>query len=233
MSKNYAFIFARGGSKGIPRKNIKLFNGKPLIAYSILLAQNMSEIKKVFVSTDDDEIEKIAKQYSADVIKRPQDLATDTASEYDAWRHAILYLQECNDNFDRFISLPTTSPLRNKNDIQKTIECLDNTTDFVITITNTNHSPYFNMVQKINDNVKLMLDSEDTVVRRQDAPKAFNITTVAYAAHVQSILNKKSIFDGEVKYVEIPEERAIDIDTPLDFDIAAFLYNRRTNFNER
>jgi N-acylneuraminate cytidylyltransferase len=115
--KTYAFIFARGGSKGVPGKNIKEMCGKPLIAYSIEIAQEIDDIEKIFVSTEDDNIATVAKKYGAGIIPRPSNLAQDDSPEWLAWQHAIKWLVERGDYFDIFISLPTTSPLRNKNDI--------------------------------------------------------------------------------------------------------------------
>ena len=110
--KTYAFIFARGGSKGLKGKNIKKLCDKPLLAHSIDIAKSIDEISKVFVSTEDEDIQKVATEYGANVIIRPKVLATDTSPEIDSWKHAINYLTDLGDSFDRFISLPTTSPLR-------------------------------------------------------------------------------------------------------------------------
>ena len=122
MKKNYAFIFARGGSKGLKNKNIKLFNGKPLIYYSINLAKKNKKIKKIFVSSDDKKILKISRKYGAEIILRPKSLSRDNSLELNAWKHAINYLKEKGENFDNFISLPCTSPLRNSKDINSALQ---------------------------------------------------------------------------------------------------------------
>ena len=116
MIRTRAFIFARGGSKGIKRKNLVPFNGIPLIAHSILLAQKLSCIEKIYVSTDSEEIADVSRMYGASIIKRPIELASDSSPEWLSWQHAIKYSVELNGNFDKFISLPTTSPLRIKSD---------------------------------------------------------------------------------------------------------------------
>lgn len=110
----FAFIFARGGSKGIKRKNLKKLNGKPLIYYSINIAKQLDIFKKIFVCTDSDEIINYSKKLKVEVIKRPKYLATDNSPEFLSWKYAIQYLKKNNIFFDTFVSLPATSPLRKK-----------------------------------------------------------------------------------------------------------------------
>src|SRR5210317_863715 len=110
MKKNYSFIFARGGSKELKNQNIKLFNGKPLIYYSIEIAKKNRHIKKVFVSSDSLAILKISKKYGAETIKRPKNISTDRSSEINSWKHAVNYLTKKKDIFDNFISIPFTFP---------------------------------------------------------------------------------------------------------------------------
>ena len=122
--KTYAFIFARGGSKGVPGKNIKEICGKPLIAYSIEIAKEIEYIEKIYVSTEDDNIANVAKKYGADIIPRPHNLAQDDSPEWLAWQHAVKWLGEKGESFDIFVSLPATSPLRNKKDITQCLRLL-------------------------------------------------------------------------------------------------------------
>lgn len=219
--KNFAFIFARGGSKGIKRKNIKALCGRPLLAYAVALARTMDEIDQVFVSTDDAEIASIAKQEGAQVIMRPAELASDTASEWQAWQHAIGYVHQNIGAFDRFVSLPCTSPLRSEDDVRNCLDACDDETDIVITMVKTQRSPWFNMV-KADDNgtLSLLVDNHEGITRRQDCPEGFDMTTVAYVAHPEFILVSGGIWDGTVKGVIVPEERSIDIDTEFDFFVA-------------
>ena len=225
--KTVAFIFARGGSKGVPGKNVKLFAGKPLLAYSIETANKVPAIDRVFVSTDDQEIASVAEQWGATVIHRPTELAQDNSPEWLAWQHAVKWVEEQISPFDVFISLPATSPLRNQQDIQNCLHLFDETTDVVVTITATNRSPWFNMVRILeNGYTKILFEGERTYSRRQDVPTAFDMTTVAYVSRPEFIQSASHIFDGIVKAVEIPPERAIDIDSLLDFKIAEYLYQR-------
>ena len=219
MSPNIvAFIFARGGSKGLPRKNLLPLAGKPLIVHSIDTALALSRVSKVVVSTDDAEIADVARNAGAEVpFLRPQELATDTAPEWMAWQHAIQALIDAGERVDIFLSLPPTSPLRLASDVDCCIDTLLNSSaDIVVTVRDAERSPYFNMVKKqVDGDVCLALDSN--YHRRQDAPELFDMTTVAYVARSDFILNSKRIFDGKVKAVRIPAERALDIDTEMDF----------------
>jgi CMP-N-acetylneuraminic acid synthetase len=223
--KTFAFIFARGGSKGLPGKNIMSLGGIPLIAHSILLAKDINSIERVFVSTESDEIAIIAKDYGAEIIKRPIELASDTSPEWLSWVHAIKFMKQNELVFDAFLSLPATAPLRSKVDIEN---CLDlfsqNTSDVVITSSPANRNPFFNMVTIDNDGYANIVIQDKLIHRRQDALKVFDMTTVAYLTSPAFILNNNSIFDGSIKSVIIPKERAIDIDDNIDFLIAKYLY---------
>lgn len=219
----YAFIFARGNSKGLPGKNIKYLGGHPLIAHSIRVAQQVVGIDKIFVSTDSDEIAAVAKAYGASVIKRPAELATDIAPEWLAWRHAITYLRTEGHEFDVFVSLPATSPLRSVEDVEQCLACLDNNTDVVVSVTPASRSPYFNMVVRDAQGASKLVCAGENVHRRQDAPAVYDMTTVAYVAYPEFILNNERIFSGRVRSVVVPRERAVDIDDIYDFKMAEML----------
>ncbi|RAP34026.1 acylneuraminate cytidylyltransferase [Candidatus Marinamargulisbacteria bacterium SCGC AG-410-N11] len=228
--KTFAFIFARSGSKGLKKKNIKLLNNKPLICYSIDSALENSLISKIFISTDDKEIMTLAETYKNDqihIISRPPELATDTSAEYLSWKHAIEYLEKQKIKFDRFISLPATSPFRNDIDITNVLNKLTLSTDFVVTMTEANRSPYFNMVKSTNDYLSTVIKSDLT--RRQDCPKVYDLTTVAYASRPQAILKFNSVFEGRVKGVLIPKLRSLDIDDEIDFSFAEFILKEKLN----
>ncbi len=225
-----AAIFARGGSKGVPRKNIRPLAGKPLIAYSIEVARSLRCVDRVIVSTDDAEIAEVAKKFGAEVpFLRPPDLAQDNTPEWLAWRHALQTLQSPNaPKIDVMVSIPTTSPLRRSEDVQSCIDRLLATeADAVITIKETDRNPYFNMVTLDGQfSAKRVISPEKTIHRRQDAPKVYDMTTVAYALKTNFIFNKNSLFEGHIKAVIVPAERAIDIDTEFDFKLAEFLMRK-------
>lgn len=220
--KNFAFVFARGGSKGLPGKNIKLLAGKPLLQYSIDTAHASLLIDKVFVSTDDDDIANVAIKSGAILIERPADLASDTSPEWLSWRHAIEWVIAEYGGFDGFISLPSTSPLRGIVDIENAIEQRKKVgADICISVTPASRSPYFNMVTNTEDGlVELVNKSESDVTRRQDAPEVFDITTVVYASTPQFILDNYGLFSGKVTSIEVPKSRAVDIDDIYDFRLA-------------
>ncbi|WP_367237608.1 acylneuraminate cytidylyltransferase family protein [Pseudomonas sp. Rh2] len=223
----YAFIFARGGSKGLPGKNVKLLGGVPLVGHSIQVARQLMSVEKIFVSTDCDEIAKIAESFSAEVIRRPQELASDTASEWLAWQHAINCLRERGDSFDVFLSLPATSPLRAKDDVERCLAELDESTDVVVTVTPAARSPYFNMLLRDESGHSTVMLRSDAIRRRQDAPVAYDMTTVAYVSRPDFILQNSSLFAGSVKSVVVPKERAVDIDDEFDFIVAKALFSER------
>ena len=226
--KTVAFIFARGGSKGLPGKNIKLLDGKPLLQYSIDMAKKVEQISDIFVSTDCASIAAVAQQNGVKVIERPAELATDTSPEWMSWRHAIDYVTKNFGAFERFVSLPTTSPLRNEQDVQAALDKLDSSgADICVSVTPANRSPYFNMVRfQADDSVELVIKPEGSVSRRQDAPIVFDITTVVYAAAATFIQQHSSIFGGKVVATVVPKIRAVDIDDIYDFMFAeAVLHN--------
>ena len=230
--KTYAFVFARGGSKGVPGKNIRKLAGQPLLAYSIDLARKIEAVDKIFVSTDDKTIATIAHEYGADVINRPKELARDDTPEWLAWQHAVKLIQEQDESFDVFLSLPTTSPLRNKQDILSALKILDKNTDMVLTMTEATRSPWFNMVKKMeNGYIDLIIKNDSSYTRRQETPVIFDMTTVAYVTRPEFVKNASGVFDGQVKGIEIPPERALDIDTELDFQVAEFLMHKSMNSN--
>lgn len=229
--KATAFIFARGGSKGVPKKNIKMLGGKPLIAWSIEHALAVKRIDRVIVSTDSEEIAAAARKYGAQVpFIRPAELARDDSPEWLAWRHALNFLLESDGAFpEAIVSVPTTAPLRLPLDIEN---CLDEyekgEVDMVITVTDAHRSPYFNMVKTHPDGtVGLVIPPQAAIARRQDVPAVFDMATVAYVARPEFVMSHNGVFEGRVRAVHVPPERALDIDTLFDFQVAECLFNFR------
>jgi len=227
MKKTFAFIFARGGSKGIPKKNIKPLGGKPLIGWSIDSALQCPSIDRVIVSTDDQEIADVARSYGAEVpFIRPKELSEDTSAEWHAWRHAVEFVETQGWKFDQFVSLPATSPLRSVDDVENCIAALDDETDVVVTVKKAERSPYFNMVTIGEDGFsRLAISPENAVTRRQDAPEVYDMTTVCYVTRPAFILSNFGVFSGRVRSIIVPDSRAIDIDNPIDFKLAEVLVN--------
>jgi N-acylneuraminate cytidylyltransferase len=195
-----------------------------MLAHGINIARGLEEIDHIYVSTDCDEIRFIAQKHGAKVINRPSELASDTASEWLAWQHAINVVMRSIGPFDRFVSLPATAPLRKAEDVQNCLNALQAGVDMVITMTPAHCSPWFNMVMvDLDGKAKLVAGDGAIVGRRQDARPCFDMTTVAYVSRPEFILKASNMWDGAVIGVEVPRERSIDIDNELDFAIARFL----------
>ena len=229
--KYIALVCARGGSKGVPRKNIRLLGGRPLIGWSVQTAKSVERISKLIVSTDSEEIAQIAREEGALVpFIRPYELAQDDSPEWLVWCHALEYLKGNGDeDIDGLVIIPPTAPLRSVQDIEN---CLDEfekgNVDVVITVSNAHRSPFFNMIKNSEDGFSsLVIPPTEAIIRRQDAPKVFDMTTVAYVVRPDFLMQHTSLFEGSVRSVHVPLERALDIDTMLDFKIAECLISTK------
>lgn len=217
--KILAIIPARGGSKGLPGKNIRLLNGKPLIVHTIEAALKSKYIDKVIVSTDDSEIMNISKLYGAEVpFLRPKKLATDNSSSIDVVIHCIKWLQnnECK-SYDYICLLQCTSPIRNVNHIDESIELLnDENIDSIVSLTEVEESPYW---MKIIDNgrVKPLLQNNNEYTRRQDLPKVYKLNGAIYINSCNDILENKRLYSNEAMPFVMDLEHSMDIDTLEDF----------------
>jgi CMP-N-acetylneuraminic acid synthetase len=226
-----ALICARGGSKGLPGKNIRFLAGRPLIAWAISQAKAVKRVERVIVSTDSEDIAEVARQAGAEVpFLRPAQLAQDNSPEWLVWRHALDFVKGDAGTYpDGLLVVPATAPLRAVTDLE---QCLDEYekggVDVVVTVTDAHRSPYFNMVQVRKDGtVGLVIPPMSAIVRRQDVPVVYDLTTVAYVARPEFVMTQNGIFEGRVRSVHVPLERAIDIDTALDFKIAECLMGAR------
>jgi CMP-N,N'-diacetyllegionaminic acid synthase len=223
--KILCIIPARGGSKGVKRKNIKPIAGKPLIAYSVEQAKRSRYIDRVIVSTEDEEIAKISKQYGAEVpFVRPVELAGDEVSTIDVLLHAIHWMEEEDTyHFDILVLLHTTTPLRRTIDIDACIEKLiEKKADNVFSVTEAHRNPYFNMVE-VGDDGRIALSKKGSFTSRQNAPKVYDMNSSIYVWWKDILKMEKKIFLKNSCIYVMPKERSIDIDEPLDFRIAEFL----------
>ena len=224
-------ICARGGSKGVPGKNSRLIAGKPLIAHTIEQARNAGIFHTIAVSSDCATIRDIASRFGADlVIERPSRMATDAAGKTEAIKHAASHVEAQTDvSFDYFFDLDATSPLRVEEDI---LACLSLITkpgcDTVVTGSPARRSPYFNLVEAKKDGrIDIVCSGKHVLLRRQDAPPCYDMNASIYVWTRESFLAGPSIFTPGTRIYEMPEERSIDIDTELDWDIVEFLMNRK------
>lgn len=231
MSNILCTICARGGSKGVKNKNIKLIDNKPLIAYTIEQAKESKLFDHIVISTDSDDIANIAKEYGAEVFfKRSDEMASDTAGKLDVIRDAFTKSEEYyNKDYDYLVDLDATAPLRSVEDIVNSFEqFLQNDNDNLITAMPSRRSPYFNLIEvNKSGRVDLSKKLDSSVVRRQDAPKSYDMNASIYIWKRDIILNENSIFLEKTGLYVMPEERSIDIDNELDFEFVEFLLRKK------
>ena len=211
----------------MPRKNIRPLLGKPLIAYTIEQARACSQIDRVFVSTDDEEIAAVATSCGAEVpFLRPTELATSTASKLDAIQHLIDWVANKEGPFDTIVDLDPTSPLRSIEDIGACLGLLTEDVALVITAYPAEKNPYFNMVEhKPDGGVGLVIPSESYVRTRQSAPPVYAMNASIYAWHERTF--SRNLWAGRIALHVMPRERSIDIDSEIDFDLVDLLMRRR------
>ena len=220
-------IPARGGSKGIKKKNIRPLCGKPLIAYSIEAAKKSKYLDRTILSTDDKEIAEAAKKLGGDVpFMRPDELAKDDTPMYPVLQHAVKEIEkQLGKKIDIIVLLDPTAPLRSVQDIDDCIKkAADEKWDTVLTVTESERSPYFNMVELDEKGcVSLVKKPAKPIFRRQDAPKVYNITSGVYAVQRKTLMDDNTVLGKNTAAIIIPEERAGHIDSELDFKIVEFM----------
>lgn len=219
-----ALIPARGGSKGIPHKNIAPLLGRPLIAYSIAAARQAAAIDRVLVSTDDPQIAAVAAELGAEVpFLRPAELATDTARGLDVARHALQWLA-AQEGYrpDILVELQPVAPLRLAADIDAAVELLISTgADSVVGLVETQHPYYLRTLDR--GAMRPFLPDTPEAFRRQDLPPVYRCNGAIIAVRAAVLLEQGSFYGRDVRGHVMPPERSIDIDTPLDLRIAAAL----------
>jgi len=222
---NIAIIPARGGSKRIPRKNIKLFCGKPIIAYSIAAARRTTLFDKIIVSTDDHEIADIAREWGAQIpFMRPQNLSDDYATTMDVMKHAIGWLNQNDAVYTAACCIYPTAPFVRVSDLKKGHALLNNPhIEFAFPVT-TFPSSIFRALELRRDNELKMFWPEHIHTRTQDLPEAYFDAGQFYWGKTNAFLNKEAIFKGHASPVIIPRHLAHDIDTPEDWKQAELFY---------
>lgn len=222
-----ALIPARGGSKGVPRKNIKLLLDKPLIAYTIEAALQVDFIDKVIVSTDDLEIAQISREYGAEVpFLRPYELATDEAKSIDVILHAMDWMEKEHGIFNLILLLQPTSPFRNGEDIKAAFDIFfKKNAKAVVSVCEAEHSPLW--MNTLNDdlNMKDFIRKDILNKNRQELGKYYRINGAIYIAEWDYLRQNKTFFGDKTYAYIMPKERSIDIDTEMDFKFAEFLIN--------
>lgn len=224
-------ILARAGSKGLPGKNLRPLLGIPLVAHSVRHAVATGMLDVIAASSDSDEILSSASDAGAThLVRRPDDLASDTASKLDALRHCIVEVERMIETrFDIIVDLDPTAPLRLPEDVIGAV-ALQRETDAtsVITGSEARKSPYFNLVERRpNGVIGLSKPTGKTVHRRQDAPACFDMNAAVYVWKRDALMNDARVFYDDTRLFEMPPDRSHDIDTPLDFDFVSMLLERR------
>jgi len=229
--KILAVICARGGSKRIPKKNVKLLAGKPLIAYTIETAKMCNFIDRVVVSTDDEEIAEVSRKFGAEVpFVRPKELADGKVSRWTVLQHAVKYLQEIENYFpDIVIDLSPTAPLRQKEDIEAALEKLiKEEVDVVTTAYESDKNPYYNMVELENGRARLSKIPQEKITQTQDAPKVYSLNDAINVVKREALLNSEMLLANKNITISVmPRERSIDVDEMFDFEVAEFIIKNK------
>ena len=229
--KRLCTICARGGSKGVPNKNIRVVAGRPLIAYTVAQAVETGLFDAIAVSSDSDEILEAARVAGAGLlVKRPDELATDFADKSPAMAHCGRVAEELTGlRFDTFVDLDATAPLRAAGHIAGVVALLESTdATNVYTVTPSRRSPYYNMVElDVNNVPRLVKDLDPPVVRRQDAPPTYDMNASIYAWRRDAFLDAGAPvhMDGTRVFM-MPEWSLFDVDSELDFDIVSLLLEK-------
>lgn len=226
-----AIIPARGGSKGIPRKNIKNINGKPLISYTIAETKKSKYIKRIIVSTEDKEIAEISKKHDAEVpFIRPKELAEDSTPGIDPIIHCINWLKSNEKNVPKYICLlQCTSPFRNAKQIDEAFEKLiSEDADSIVSVCESEITPYW--MKKIeNGRIKDFLEDVTFYARRQDTPKVYRLNGAIYIAKTEALLKNKNWYTENTLAYIMDRKSSIDIDDMIDFKFAEFLMKEKKN----
>ena len=226
-------IGCRGGSKGVPNKNIASIAGKPLIAYTILQAIHSKLFNNIVLTTDSKAIAKVGQEWGAEVFFiRDKEMANDKSGKLPAIKDALRRSEaHYNRRFDVIFDLDATSPLRLVDDIKQAYnQFLRDDNDILVTVTPSKKSPYFNVVEKTtingNSTISLVKKLDKPILRRQDSPECYDMNASIYIWKRDALLNNDTIFTSNTGMYVMPEERSIDIDTKLDFEFVEFILNK-------
>jgi len=225
--KTLFLIPARAGSKGIPNKNIKLLNGKPLINYAIDLARCFVKDEDICLSTDSFEIAEIAKQNNLYVpFLRPEKLSTDTAGSYEVMLHAVEFYESLGKNYEAIVLLQPTSPLRLKKHLKEALTLFKNDIEMVVSVKESHTNPHWNLFKE-NENGYLEKFILSNYIRRQDLPKAFEYNGAIYVINITELNKKKLNQFTKIKKVIMDDFSSVDIDLPIDLAWAEYLFNTK------
>lgn len=217
--KIVAIITARGGSKGLPRKNVLDLNGKPLIAWTIESALASTIFSKVIVSTDDTEIKEISLEFGTEVIDRPSELATSEASSIDVVLHSLKLLAE--EKFTHFMLLQPTSPLRNEQHIKESWnKYIKDSANSLVSVSEVSHPPQKMLIVSENGDIKPFTKWEDLTKPRQSLEKAYMPNGAIYINNIENFMENKNLFNLPLSLFSMNSEYSIDIDSKEDLLMA-------------
>ena len=233
--KNLCTICMREGSKGVPNKNLREINGKPLMAYTIEQALQSKLFEHVVISTDSEKIAETAKAFGAKAwFLRPAELALDEAPKLPVIRHAFQGSENhFGHTFDVLVDLDVTSPLRKVEDITGSYQqFVDEDADILITAYPAKKNPYFNMVELVNGKVQLIKQLDTFPQFRQNAPQVFDMNASIYIWKRDSLLKYDTLFVEKTSLYIMPEERSVDIDTQLDWNFVEYMFEKSRDIND-
>lgn len=222
--KILVIIPARGGSKGIPHKNIKPLNGKPLIHYTIDEAREIVNDEDICVSTDDPEIIRCVEDYGLKVpFVRPEELATDTAGTYEVLLHALNFYEKQGRHYDAVLLLQNTSPFRKSGQIKEALKLYNDKVDMVVSVKECAANPYYCVFEENADGYLHVCKGDGNIFRRQDAPKVYEYNGAIYIINTESLKHQHMHqFKKRIKYV-MDEISSFDLDTMIDWKIAEMI----------
>mgnify|MGYP002515694954 CR=1 FL=1 len=226
--KTLYVIPARGGSKGIPHKNIRPLAGKPLIGYAIDTARELADDADICVSTDDPEIAAVAEKMGLKVpFLRPAELATDKSGTYEVLLHALDFYKARGTDYDTLVLLQPTSPLRTADDVRRALALYNDSVDMVVTVKEAASNPYYNCYEVDNDGYLHISKGDGSYTRRQDAPKAWEYNGAVYVIRVSALRQMPLGKMHRRVMCEMDAARSVDLDTELDWLIAEHLMTAR------
>lgn len=222
--KKLIIIPARGGSKGIPHKNIKPLNGKPLIYYTIDCARAICGDEDICVSTDDEEIISIVEQYGLKVpFVRPAELATDTAGTNEVLLHALDFYGSKGRQYDVIVLLQNTSPFRTAEQVKEALGLYNNEVDMVVSVKESSSNPYYNIFEEDSNGYLRISKGDESINRRQDAPKVYEYNGAIYIMNAEKLkTTHMHKLKRRKKYV-MDDFTSFDLDTMWDWQMAEFM----------
>lgn len=226
--KILVLIPARGGSKGIPYKNIKELARKPLICYSIDVARQFTSDENICVTTDDDKIIEVVENYALKVpFKRPDYLATDTCGSNEVIQHAYNFFEQQGKHYDAILLLQPTSPFRKVEFLNEAIALYDDSVDMVTSFKQSSCNPYYDGFEENAEGIMVISKGDGTIQRRQDAPAVWQQNGSIYVINPQSLMEKGLANFNRIRKYAMSEFYSVDIDNPFDWKVAELVLSEK------